>query len=449
MNAREKASELISIIKTNFLTHDGLLSRHYPPGRRLLHDNFDDLVPFFLFYGEADFLRQQIRTIRRLNLDPISISSQKGVLCSRNLDEWLGGLFALWEATHDSGTYELLKSLVDFITNTLMTEDFLSPTYLIQSGKTLAQFYEPWSSGLLESSSEMRRYFPEMFEKSVKVMDRWLHDEYFESYGLFPYRMYESSWTKFAQKHLLAYFPPLSRFSEYRKGIGRSPGTILKNIGRSVRFQLTNGWYSQLMKSNSTCAFTLIEFYRVTGEERWKRCLMKWLDAACACFAKDDAVYMEYFPKMQIRREPGVSPAFILIDVLCDAVKLASAAPKYLDVARRLLEYQWSKRMTNGEIPLYENGNAAHLDSQVDFSISLRRYAELSGNASFLERSRELIEQTVHNHYSPSGYLTFAGNVKNNYIDPKYNALLLKGFIHHETLGKSLYDNYYSLFKDR
>jgi hypothetical protein len=84
-------------------------------------------------------------------------------------------------------------------------------------------------------------------------------------------------------------------------------------------------------------------------------------------------------------------------------------------------------------------------------SISLRRYGELTGDDRYLRRSAELAECVIREHYSPEGYFTFSGEINNNLIDPKYNALLLKGMISLLTLDQSLYQNpdLYSLFKDR
>ena len=71
----------------------------------------------------------------------------------------------------------------------------------------------------------------------------------------------------------------------------------------------------------------------------------------------------------------------------------------------------------------------AHIDNQVDFAVSLRRYAELSGEMGYKEIAKDLAETILDKYYTSEGYLTFVGNVKSNPISPKYNALLLKNMI--------------------
>jgi len=68
---------------------------------------------------------------------------------------------------------------------------------------------------------------------------------------------------------------------------------------------------------------------------------------------------------------------------------------------------------------------------------------------SYKAMSVELTRRAIELHYSPDGYFTYSGNVAKNVIDPKYNALLLKGFVNLLTIDEPLYPQYYSLFKDR
>ncbi len=100
-------------------------------------------------------------------------------------------------------------------------------------------------------------------------------------------------------------------------------------------------------------------------------------------------------------------------------------------------------------IPYHDGVEFAHVDSQVDFAVSLRRFSDISGEKSYKKISVDLTKKVLKLHYSPDGYLTYSGNVVNNAIDPKYNALLLKGFINLITIDEQLYSEYYDLFKDR
>jgi len=453
---KSKKDELIKIIKTKFITNEGLLSRNYPVKSRTLFDNFDDIVPFFLYFKETDFLLKQINLIDKINGSLYSLCADNGVLITRNIDEWFGGLYAIWGKTKDKIVYKILQDSVNFVKNNLLNKELLAGAYY--NGKAV-NFYECWSAGLLEVFCEMRNDFPDMFIESQNILKNWLNNKYFRKYNLFPYRIFKSGFLNFLQKIILSYFSPIYSSSKvpviYNIEGFKSINKIAKNTKNHLIFMLQNGYYSQLMKSNSTGAFTLLEFYLATKDDYWSDNLIKWIDSAINSFYDNGKVYMEYIPKIKKRLKPMASPAFILVDVICDALYFVKdkfsqiQKNKLLNIAKNIIDYHWDNRMDNGLIPFHDKGVYAHIDVQVDFSVSIRKYAEISKNIKYLEKSKFLIEKTIEEHYSKDGYYTYSGDISKNAIDPKYNALLLKGFINILTLHESLYNKYYSLFKDR
>ncbi|OHB57280.1 MAG: hypothetical protein A2173_02935 [Planctomycetes bacterium RBG_13_44_8b] len=450
---KQKAKELINIIKTRFVTADGFLARTYPAGERTLFDNFDDIMPFFLFFDETDFLLEQVRIIRKKKGSMLSLCADDGVLVTRNIDEWFGGLYSLWMSTGDEDTHDLLKESVEFVLEHLVKDGFLSAAFYTKSGTT-ASYYESWSSGLLEVFCEMRKEFPYAFQESQKILKNWVESEYFRKHSLFPYRVYLPSVLATVQERFLSGFFPVRRHSKpvsIRQDGKKNP---VKQTVKWLVFLATNGLYSQLMKSNSTCAFTLLEFYRATQDKFWSDSLLKWASSAIDSFCDCGKVYMEFVPKTCHKRDAGITPAFILADILCDIVYFVDdckplCKDKLLSVVKEILDYGWRSRLNNGMIPYIDGGDFAHIDSQVDFAVSLRRYSELSGESSYKDKSIDLTQGVIKQHYSPGGYFTYSGKIANNTIDPKYNALLLKGFANLITIEKPLYPGYYSLFKDR
>jgi hypothetical protein len=189
---KDKADELIEIIKTRFVNTDGLLARNYPTQQRTLFDNFDDLAPFFVYFGEEDFLLSQIHTIQERGETMLTLCSSGEGIITRRLDEWFGGLYTVWRATKDTKTFALLSESVDFVLTHLFVNDNLSGGFNLRTGQA-ELYYEPWSSGLLEVFCEMRDDFPQAFEKALRVMHNWVNDDYFKQYSLFPYRMFFSS----------------------------------------------------------------------------------------------------------------------------------------------------------------------------------------------------------------------------------------------------------------
>ncbi len=452
-NLDQKAQELVNIIKTRFITTDGLLARNYPPTNRTLFTDFDDIVPFFIFFDETEFLLSQVEIIREKNESLLSLCSTDGVLVTRTIDEWFGGLYALLEKTTDDATYNLLKESVEFVLEHLMVDGFFSAAFYTKNKKAVS-FYEPWSAGLLETFCEMREQFPTGFEQAQKVLRNWVQDDYFKTYHLFPYRVYSSPVKKLVQNTILSRFFPTQRHSR-PPTVGRPCKTrVLKNLVKQLLFYSINGLYSQLMKSNSTCAFALLEFYKTTKDEFWLQSLIEWILSAIENFCESGKVYMEFVPKKRTKRDAGITPAFILTDVICDTVYFAGEhigqyKDKFMATVEEIIDYAWQNRLENGLVPYRDGGDFAHIDSQVDFGVSLRRYAQLTGQQSYIEKSIELTKKAFEAHYSPDGYFTYSGNVPRHIIDPKYNALLLKGFVNLITIDRPLYPDYYSLFKDR
>ena len=449
----QKAEELIHIIKTRFVTKDGLLARTCPVSKRTLFDNFDDIVPFFIYFGETDFLLSQVKIIRKQGESLISLCAENGVLVTRNIDEWFGGLHSLWEKTGDRITYGLLKESVEFVLTKVIRNDFLSAAYYPESGYH-ATYYECWSSGLLETFCEMRAEFPQAFEQAQRILKTWLQEDYFLKYMLFPYRVFSSPIKRNIQKKLLSNFSPIRRYSMPPPPFGRGIGYALKAILKKVIFHASNGLYSQLMKSNSTCAFTLLEFFKATNDNLWSDTLLKWINSAIHFFCDQGKVFMEVNPKSGVRRDAGITPAFIIVDVLCDTLFFAvdlfkNDKERLLKKAKNILDYHWDNRLENGLLPYHDNGLFAHIDSQVDFAVSLRRYFELSGDEDYKHKSIKLTKRVIDQHYSPDGYYTYSGEITDNVIDPKYNALLLKGIINLITIDDPIYPDFYSLFKDR
>ncbi len=453
LNLNQKVQGLIDLIKTRFITTDGLLARNYPVTSRTLFTDFDDIVPFFIFFNETEFLLSQVRIIREKNESLLSLCSVDGVLVTRTIDEWFGGLYALWGKTADDVTYNLLKESVEFVLEHLMEDGFFSAAFYPKNKKAVS-FYEPWSAGLLETFCEMREQFPAGFEQAQRILQNWIQDDYFSTHHLFPYRVYSSPVKKLIQKKILSRSFPIHCHSR-PPTVGRPCRTrALKSLVKQFLFYSINGLYSQLMKSNSTCAFALLEFYKATGDEFWLQSLIKWLVSATENFCENGRVYMEFVPKSRARRDAGITPAFILADVLCDTIYFAeNCIPEYKDrfmsTIKEILDYGWQGRLENGLVPRYDGGDFAHIDNQVDFGVSLRRYAQLTGQQSYRDKSVELTKRALDLHYSPDGYFTYSGNAPKNVIDPKYNALLLKGFANLITIDEPLYPHYYSLFKDR
>lgn len=447
------ALELIKKIKSNFVRPDGLLARNYPPGERTLFDNFDDIVPFFIYFGETDFLLQQAHTIRKKGENFFSLCAEHGVLSTSHVDEWFGGFYALWKATGDVVVKAMLDESLEFL-KTKIGADYELPAAFFADG-SVSPYYECWSAGLIETFCEMANDYPDLLDRAQAIMKHWISSEYFKAHSLFPYRIFENPVREKISRLTAMKFEPISHTKPPPKPRG-GVKAAWQAIKLNVRFQKTTGYYSQLMKSNSTPAFSLLALYSKTKDATWIGLLERWLDATLTNFCdSSNFVYEEYLPLtgIGVKRGRAATPAFILVDVICDGVWIDhNRFERHMPTAKKILDAYWECRLPSGLIPLQPDGLKAHLDTQVDFSVSFRRYADLSGDSSYKEKAAELVYCAIKAHKTELGYSTFSnpeGRPEPPQVDPKYNALFLKALINLETMDQNLYPALYDLFKDR
>jgi hypothetical protein len=193
----------------------------------------------------------------------------------------------------------------------------------------------------------------------------------------------------------------------------------------------------------------MLELSRRDSEGPWLARFRRWMGAALASFHVGERVYMEYFPRTGVRRGAGATPAFIFVDVICDAFYFTNGTVDRLHLAKGILDAVWNQRLPSGLVPFEVGGAFAHIDNQVDFSIAYRRYAELSGEQIYADRARELMIRCLAEHETPEGYRTYSGARPSEVIDPKYNALVLKGLIGLAASDRRIYPDLHDLFKDR
>lgn len=454
---------LMPLIKANFVNDEGLLSRTYPPSARTIFDNFDDVVPFLLYYGESDFLLDQTRRLNEHAFEKLLPIGN--ILYAYKIDEYLGGLNAIYRATGDEHTKRLLidaahKCLRYFFGH----NDHFAEFYDFRA-KSASPHFSPWSAGLLETFLEIIDLVPELKGVTERVMRRWLDHPYTQSTGLFPFR---ASFAMGAE--MISTFtarlgmwcgevPVIPDYGHVPKDSGLK--AVLKRNPfiyglRRARYACGSGHWSQLMKSNTTPAFTLIALFAKTKDAFWANALKRWVTSVRTHMVKPDGVHGHYHQNHQSGPATLVD-GFILMDVLCDMFFHVEQDQSLLDSAAEIGETCLTWRWDNGLIPMTPNTPRDHLDGQLDFSIALRRVGELAQRADLMDASHTLMETAFDLHHTEQGLCTHVNarsepiQLPLNTIDPKYNGLALKGMIHLETFDQNMYGNpiLMDLFKDR
>lgn len=446
--------ELIRLIKNRFVRPDGLMARRWPITSRTIFDNFDDVVPFFLHYGEQEFLLQQVALLQKYNLGFLDVCSEGGHIHSSHVDEWFRGLWHIHRTTGDKTSLQLLRKSVEFV-----SQNMFAPSGALYSAWNLAQkkpigTEEPWSAGILEAAVAMRHEFPEFFLQAQGAMRLMAEREWFKRNGLFPYRTFLSPVRGAWSQGLSAIGVRGKSFTVVPPQWGCG-GSARETLALHWRWFTTPGNYAQMMKSNSTPAFSLLEFYRATGDESWLAHLDRWIQGVDRWFLDRESgkVWSEVWPDSSRHGVSATSSAFIFVDFICDYFMFTKRGAELLPRAEKILDQLWSRRNADGLIPVDESSGLCHLDNQIDVSISFRRVGEILGRKDLMDRSEDLIRSALRRHGTPDGFLSFSGKVPEKaarHIDPKYNCLVLKGMIHLDTLGKEkIYPDLQEIFQDR
>ncbi|MEK7658892.1 MAG: hypothetical protein AAB352_03460 [Patescibacteria group bacterium] len=450
-----QAQFIINNFKKYYLNKEGLISRNFPPSSYTIFGHLDDIAPFFIYFKETDFLVQQVKKSREFSFD--EILAEKNIIYSYKIDEYLGGLFLIWKKTKNQSVKTLLDEAINKILDYFFKDNNLLGTYNIKKRKSGLHYYY-WSSGLLETFLEMGDDYPELIKKTEEVVETWLKDDFYLKHNLFPFRNSSNRTINVLNKIIPKFY-----FAEtfLRHHPGMDDKNFLNKAAGEIKSILYNyflsGQFTQLMKSNSTMIFTLMEMYKLTKEQKYKLAVINWIETVEKKMYKNGTVYGLYYPNGKIKNKDLIN-TFIFIDVLMDAYFFIEKNASYLELAKEIIDKRLEKKWDNGLCPVNFDEDKAHIDNQVDFSISIRRYAELSGDEFYLKESYDLMEKTLQLYKGDKGFFTNINSSgkpldtgKTNAIDPKYNGLLLKGIIHMLTIKKNMYDNpkLHDLFKDR
>jgi hypothetical protein len=456
----ETARRITGLFRNQFLNREGLISRNYPTSSRTLFDNFDDIAPFLLHFGHEDFLLDQVHRLTPGSFEALLPTG--GILYAYKIDEYLGGLNAIYNTTGVPQARDLLSDAIEKCRGYFLDESGnFSETYDLRR-RERSPFFAPWSAGLLETFLELDYLDPELPDLVSRILRSWIVHPFFSEYGLFPFRGTFSPtlnrWDAFPG--ILGHWcaEPPSRGdsgSGWRATLRRHP-TVFVTRTLWNRY-LRSGRWVQLMKSNTTPVFTMIELYRRTHATVWADAVDRWIEAALERLIDSSGRPLNAWYPPNGCGVPTLVAGFILIDVLCDAFAIIGRHRRWLDAAERIAEACLKWAWPNGLLPMHPGGDRDHLDGQVDFAISLRRVGELKQRNDLRVRSFKLMDDTLCLHQTQEGFCTHIDRegrpitLPFNTIDPKYNGLLLKGLIHLSEPDRRIYENpdLMDLFKDR
>ena len=463
ININKIVSDISNNFEKRFINKRGLISRTYPISNRSIIDNFDDIIPFLEYFGKKNIIFSQLDLLENISYE--KELSMGGVIYSYKIDEYLGGLNHIFKSLNSIKAKNLLENAIYKTKKYFIYNNNISDIYDIQNKKK-SRFYSSWSAGLLETFLEIdTKNFGrnENIKLVESILKNWINDRFYKKYNIFPFRSstnkiyYCLEYLNNQFNHLCGEFP--SRITERDSRLKKyllDNEIIFKYKILSNRF-LNSGHWSQLMKSNTTPVFTMIELYKLTKNEYWRLQVNLWIESAIEKFIDKEFIPYTYWYTSNKKRIPSLVSGFIFIDVLCDAFMFVKKERKWIDIAVKISQKCLSWSWENNLIPMGPHTNFNHIDGQIDFSISIRKLSEIIGDNKLRNHSFTIVEEVLNSHNSEEGFYTHiykGGGVKyigENTIDPKYNGLLLKGLVHLEEKNKNIYDSekLIDLFKDR
>jgi len=451
---RRAAEEIIDNIKTKYIDEKGMVSKNYPPGGETIYADLDDILPFMLYFGETDFIRNQIKLSRLVTFGGMPIYNDK--IISWRTDEYLGALCSYYKQNREARVKDLIDETFANIIVYLTKKGHIQMCY-DTSRKHTPDLYSAWSGGLIEVFLENSNLFPSWKGWGLRTMDLWLDNYSFKRYGIFNFKTHTSSNTFNYINCNLNILPDtinqIANAQFYYLNKNGLKNKLLEKTAYTL-LQLPTGALFQFMKANSNFVFALITAYRETGYNKYKDAINRWIDSVLTKMYSNGMIYGYWSPN-GVAKKPTLTESFVMIDILCDTYNFVEQNSNYLNTASKIADTWLALAWDNGLIPDAPDRVKNHLDNQTDFSISLRRLSELTGNKKYSEAGRQIFESVLLHHKTENGYVTSiqmnGSHTPNSNVSPKYNGLLLKGIICWMNEYTQIYcdPHFYDLMKDR
>lgn len=451
---KKVATEIIHRFKTKYLNQARMIGRSYPCKAETIYSDFDDILPFLLYFGEDEFIREQIELSTQTTFKSLVVFNNK-VVSWRN-DEYLGALCCYYRKHRCPKVRKIIDGCAESIEKYLMRDGHIFMFYDLRR-KSLPRLYSPWAGGLLEVFLENSDLFPEWKPKALRTINLWLKNYSFRKYSLFVFKSHASSHL-FNLVNCNFYF----RYPKFHRYVNSSfyyidRTTLRKAIIESIIYyllQCPTGFHFQFMKANTNFIFALISAYNLTREEQYRKAIENWIDSVKEKLFRDGLIYGVWYPNGTVTN-PTLTESLIMIDVLCDTYNFVSKKAKFLDFAKEIADTWIAQQWPNGLFPSVPGGLRNHIDNQTDFSITLRRVSELRSEGKYCEIGRQCFLSTLKHHQTEDGFVTSVTKggkiVPETVVDPKYNGLLLKGIINWLEERRKIYEipELHDMLKDR
>jgi uncharacterized protein YyaL (SSP411 family) len=427
----KEARRVIDLVKNSFVSSKGYLFLERTGLKILDKHIFPDLgdfIPFFLYFGEEEFVKEQVDLYARERKGPYLVSQfaslgMKELVKSYEYTDLILGLGAWWEVEKQDASR---KKILD---ETVGAADKAFAIF----GNYRSFYYPPFHIGLpvidtrdatliecfttIYRSTKDEKYL----ERARAIYATLIQTEFFREHGLFA---------DYVPTSLLA-----RRFLADRTEVRRA--TICKN--------------------NSNALFALLDLYQVTKDEKVLHTLETLMNAVLTKVRGSDGGIAERFIPEKPTGSAYLTASFPIIDFLCD---FADAHPpvreQALKEARSLADFWISQQGETGLFPLRPNKPETFFDSETDMCVALYKLAELTKEQKYYQAAERCLAGIIKYHGQadyPLAVRVDNGEVVDETQRTKFLCLLLKLLILkiEEAKGNSIFGTPYlfELLKDR
>lgn len=421
-----EAKRVISLLKKDFLMSNGTFFLEKYESNISNHHIFPDLgdfLPFFLYFGESEFIDKQISIYESTLVDGYLVSEFpsfhiSNLVKSYEYSDLLFGLYDYHLNKKDKNSYDLLIRTSDLAIKTFVFDGKVKSFFYLNLRKNLPLF-DTRDGTFIEFYIDLYKLTKEERYKKVafNIYRNLIQTDYYIKHGLFS--VFNVGFiTKFFFKII---------------GVNKSEEVIV-------------------CKNNSNTLFGMLALYSETKDVEVLLSINRVIDNI-----KERLINGGVSDTLSdsMDRVSTLTSSFPIIDVLCDLF-FETKNNKYLSLAKSIADYWISKQGKTGLFPLKSNKKESFFDSETDMCVALEKLFELTGDTKYKE-SMELCFKGIIDYHSKNDYVISVdietGHVVNTAQRTKFIALFLKLLILRikKNEGVSIYSDkmLWSLLRDR
>lgn len=396
-----EARRIISLLKRDFVLPSGALAMQrvgediFP--HHILPD-LGDVTPFLLYFGEREFIADQISILAATERDGLLVSEFPtfGISGLAKSYEYTDLLFGLLDCVQLGSPYDVgtVTKRAERAIQTFSLRGNIS-SFFVAKRKVRLPVIDTRDATFIEFFLDLHELTGDREYVAVakNIFSVLFSLPYYERYGVLP--DFGSRLVPWRAARLLGLAP----FAQ---------GTVCKN--------------------NSNALFALLALWDSERDADVLSVIERMVNVIMTRAATEDGGVRKVFSPGREQGDAYLTASFPMLDFSCDAFHL-TGKPYFLEQAKRIAGYWLRRQGSTGLFPLWGGGNDSFFDSETDMSVALFKLHELSGNDSYREAAERCLEGIIRYHGERDYVLSVdvqSSSVRNETQRTKFLALFLK-----------------------